>query len=230
MSTYVGARNVADITPVHGISSQNIDQALVERSARLEDAQLWPCVLLGILLDRLKPAGRPRVFHASPPRSHLRFGIVGAAERGEERRLGEAKLVADGSGPYRPAAARSNAAPPEVTGSAFPPGLVEPREDLVLPDLHQAVGSGVPAFRASALRTLSSTLGFDALGHHLLVFLQVAAFLGGILGWQPRGPGSGEDRLLLLGNGKRVDHDVGAAEGRELGQGGLDPRLALGIR
>ncbi len=157
----------------------------MERRAGLEDAQIRVCPLLDILANRVEPRGGACVLNTPVSRLRLGLGLERSAERRLERGLGEAQFIPDCAAPDCSATPRCNAAPPHVPGSALADGIVPAGEDVLLPDRHYAVGGDIAALGAGALGGLATAFGFEALGHHLLILLEVAAFLGGVLGREP---------------------------------------------
>lgn len=63
--TYVAAWHVSNVAAVHGIRAQDVHQALVQRGAGLEDAQIRVCAFTHVLADHVEPGRRARVLGAA---------------------------------------------------------------------------------------------------------------------------------------------------------------------
>jgi hypothetical protein len=202
----------------------------MEGGARLKNSQIRPSVLLSILPDCLDPRRRAKLLSVSLPRFRFGLSIVRTAKGSLERCLGETQLVANRLCPHGSSAARGDAPPPELPRPPFPNGFVPSRQNIVFPDLHQAVGCRIPTFGASPFCCFAPTLRLLAVSHHPLIFFQVTALFCRVLWREPRRPRAGQNGLLLFGDRKRVNHDVCATEGRKLGKSRFHARLDVVFR
>jgi hypothetical protein len=132
------AVNVANIKTVHGIRHKHIDQRFVQWPIGLEDAEVGKG-RLGVALDGLEPLvfaasrGSADNAHVQLP-LQLGLGLLCARQSGPVAVLCELQLVAHGALPYSAAAARRDAAPPQLARARLANDSVPVRHHILVPD------------------------------------------------------------------------------------------------
>ena len=228
--THVRALDVAAVGAVRRIRHQQVLEGAVQRAvAGREDLQV------GVGAARVAPQRLQRLplallrARALVQRQQRPLCLTRSLQRCLVAALCQPELVADRAPPHLAAGARADAAPPEIARGGIGDGAAPPRQHLALPEVAEAGLVAVTAQRVAAEAVVAAALGLARRRHHARVLAQVAPLLLLALGRQPRGPRAREHRLLLFGDGQRVDHRVAAPQRRERDRrrAGL-PLLAVG--